>query len=409
MRQGPHPTSLSKMDGLRGIAAIIVVFSHALFWFYPAMHLGERTKGRPMDGIDWFNSPFSFFYRGGFSVSMFFILSGLVLTYSVAKHTDVLLAIRKAALKRYVRLGVPVAASVLIGCALMKLGMFTAPDVLPVPVLSTPYLFQASWDTAARDALYGALALGDSRYNYVLWTIQIELIGSFAIYAGFALFGANSLMYRTFCLIAFFILSSSPNKLAMYSSLFFLGSMLMTFNYQVESHEKRRGALCLVGLFMGIYLAGFHSASASYSGINGFTRIISEYTGYRPSWLLIMPALGALLIVVSVLNAPNTFKVLDSRLMKWLGRTSFSVYLLHTFILVLMGQTFTHYLGMTVQAMLLTLFTTLGITLVVAHIYYLKIDVTAIALANKVSVRLFDKVRPSVPAIPDDRNVAPGA
>ncbi|WP_175405518.1 MULTISPECIES: acyltransferase family protein [unclassified Pseudomonas] len=118
----PPKMDLSKLDGLRGIAAVIVVFSHVLFWFYPAMHLGERTKGRPLDGIEWFQSPFTFFYRGGFSVSMFFILSGLVLTYSISRNPDVLLAVRKAALKRYIRLGVPVGASVIIGCPAHEVG-----------------------------------------------------------------------------------------------------------------------------------------------------------------------------------------------------------------------------------------------------------------------------------------------
>ncbi|BAN55830.1 putative acyltransferase [Pseudomonas putida] len=385
MTSGLQKMSLSKLDGIRGIAAVIVIFSHALFWYYPAMHLGERTKGRPLDGIEWFDSPFSFFYRGGFSVSVFFILSGLVLTYSISRHADVVNSIRKASLKRYIRLGVPVAASVLIGCALMKLGIYEAPKVSPIPVLSTPYLFNATWDGAIRDAIYGALALGDSRYNYVLWTIQIELIGSFAIFAAFALFGGNAFVYRLFCILAFLVLSASTNKTAMYTSLFFLGSMLITFRFNEEKPSIKRTVICMAGLLIGLYLAGFHSASASYEMLNTITRALSAITGYQPSWLLIMPALGGLVILLSVLNAQRTFAVLDSAPMKWLGKLSFSLYLLHTFILVVVAQFFTKHFGMSFPAMIMTLSTTLILTLIASYFFHLKVDLPAITLANKFS------------------------
>lgn len=382
--------SLSKLDGIRGIAAVIVIFSHALFWYYPAMHLGQRTNGRPLDGIEWFDSPFSFFYRGGFSVSMFFILSGLVLTYSISRHTDVLGSIRKASVKRYIRLGVPVAASVLIGCILMKLGVYEAPDISPPPVLSTPYLFNATWNGAIHDAIYGALALGDSRYNYVLWTIQIELIGSFAIFAAFALFGGNSLVYRIFCIAAFLALSASTNKTVMYTSLFFLGSMLITFRFSEEKTSGIRTATCLVGLLVGLYLAGFHSASASYALLGNMTRSLSAVTGYQPSWLLIMPALGGLIILLSVLNAQRAFAVLDCTPMKWLGKLSFSLYLLHTFILVVVAQFFTKHFGIGFASMILTLITTITLTLIASYFFHLKVDLPAITLANKFSSLLLD-------------------
>ncbi|PTU52365.1 acyltransferase [Pseudomonas plecoglossicida] len=391
MTSGLHKMSLSKLDGIRGLAAVIVIFSHALFWYYPAMHLGVRTKGRPLDGIEWFDSPFSFFYRGGFSVSMFFILSGLVLTYSISRHTDVLDSIRKASVKRYIRLGVPVAASVLIGCILMKLGVYEAPNISPTPVLSTPYLFNATWNGAIRDAIYGALALGDSRYNYVLWTIQIELIGSFAIFAAFALFGGNALVYRIFCIAAFLALSASTNKTAMYTSLFFLGSMLITFRFDEEKISATRTAICLIGLFVGLYLAGFHSASASYAILGNMTRSLSAITGYQPSWLLIIPAFGGLIILLSVLNAQRAFAILDSAPMKWLGKLSFSLYLLHTFILVVVAQFFCKHLGMSFAAMTLTLVTTIALTLLASYFFYLKVDLPAIALANKFSSLLLDQ------------------
>lgn len=398
--------SLSKLDGIRGIAAVIVIFSHALFWFYPAMHLGVRTKGRPLDGIEWFDSPFSFFYRGGFSVSMFFILSGLVLTYSISRHADALDSVRRASVKRYIRLGVPVAASVLIGCALMKLGVYEAPTVTPTPVLSTPYLFNATWDSAIRDAIYGALALGDSRYNYVLWTIQIELIGSFAIFAAFALFGGNAFVYRLFCTAAFLALSSSANKTAMYTSLFFLGSILITFRFNEEKPSAIRHAICLIGLLVGLYLAGFHSASASYAMLNDMTRSVTAFTGYQPSWLLIMPAFGGLIILLSVLNAQRTFAILDTAPMKWLGRLSFSLYLLHTFILVMVAQFFTKHFGMSFTAMVMTLSTTLILTFIAAYYFHLKIDLPAISLANKFSSLLLgDRSKSQSPGTSQSRPV----
>lgn len=385
MTNGLQRASLSKLDGIRGLAAIIVVFSHVLFWYYPAMHLGQRTAGRPLDGIEWFESPFSFFYRGGFSVSMFFILSGLVLTYSISKHGDVLDAIRNAAIKRYIRLGIPVAASVLLGCALMKLDLYEATEVSPAPVLSTPYLFNASWATAFRDAIYGALALGDSRYNYVLWTIQIELIGSFAIFAAFALFGTNKAIYRAFCVCAFLVLSASPNKIAMYTSLFFVGSMLITLRFEQDRNNIVKTFISLSGLVLGLYLAGFHPASGAYVSINSATRALSAYTGYQPYWMLIVPAAGGLIILLSVLNSQKIFSVLDSTPMKWLGKLSFSVYLLHTFALVIMGQLFTKHIGMGVISMFLTLASTLVITLIASYLFYLKVDNMAIRLANRFS------------------------
>ncbi len=378
----PPTMNLSKLDGLRGIAATIVIFSHTLFWFLPAVHLGERTKGRPLDGIELFNSPFSFFYRGGFSVSMFFILSGLVLTYSISRKSDVLSAIRKSTLKRYIRLGFPVAISVLIGCLLMFAGVYEAPDISPLPVLSAPYSFTPNWLAAIKDALYGALLFGDSRYNYVLWTIQIELIGSIAVFAGYALCGTNKNIFRIFCVVTFLALSASTNKLAMYTSLFFLGALLTTVEFSQQSTRARK-VLSISGLIFGLYLAGFHSASDSYTAITAFTNFISQNFNYAPSWLAIAPALGGFLIVISILSSDSTYSILDSRPMKWLGKLSFSVYLLHTFVLVIAGQFFTKHFGMTLTALALTLSSTLLITFTLSYFYYKKVDLLSIALAEK--------------------------
>ncbi|WP_175405517.1 MULTISPECIES: acyltransferase [unclassified Pseudomonas] len=266
----------------------------------------------------------------------------------------------------------------------MKLGAFKAPDIAPVPVLSTPYLFEATWPTALRDALFGALALGDSRYNYVLWTIQIELIGSFGIFVGYALFGSNAMIYRTFCVLGFLLLSLCAQKTAMYCSLFFLGSMLVTFHVNEERGPNLvQAILAILGLCSGLYLAGYHPASHAYTWITEFSRNLSDSTGYRPAWFVIIPALGGLFILLSVLSCQRLFRLLESAPIRLLGKLSFSIYLLHTFILVIAGQFFTQHLGLGLSAMLMTLIATLTVTLLASYFFHLKVDVPAISLSNR--------------------------
>ena len=177
----------------------------------------------------------------------------------------------------------------------------------------------------------------------------------------------------------------------MYTSLFFVGSMLITFRFEQARNNIVKTLISLSGLVLGLYLAGFHPASGAYVSINSATRALSAYTGYQPYWMLIVPAAGGLIILLSVLNSQKIFSVLDSTPMKWLGKLSFSVYLLHTFALVITGQLFTKHLGMGVISMFLTLASTLFITLIASYLFYLKVDNMAIRLANRFSAVLLGR------------------
>ncbi len=64
-------------------------------------------------------------------------------------------------------------------------------------------------------------------------------------------------------------------------------------------------------------------------------------------------------------------------------KLSFSVYLLHTFVLVIAGQFFSKHFGMTLAALALTLSSTLLITFTLSYFYYKKVDLLSIALAEK--------------------------
>ena len=82
---------LRYLEGIRGLAAIIVVLHHYILAFYPAMSSANETQIH--NETSYFEEvmaqiPLNIFYNGGFAVCIFFILSGYVLSnnYHQNKH-----------------------------------------------------------------------------------------------------------------------------------------------------------------------------------------------------------------------------------------------------------------------------------------------------------------------------------
>lgn len=92
------------LDSIRGVAAVVVMMSHLILGFYPVIYIGTDHVVTPWVRV-W--------YQGDFAVTLFFVLSGFVLSLSFL-HTKNIESLRSAAVRRYWRLVVPVAASVLI-------------------------------------------------------------------------------------------------------------------------------------------------------------------------------------------------------------------------------------------------------------------------------------------------------
>lgn len=70
---------LLALEGLRGVAAIVVVIFHALLIFYEYMIFGPSATSvqhMPLED-NLFASPLRIFFAGTFAVAIFFVLSGV--------------------------------------------------------------------------------------------------------------------------------------------------------------------------------------------------------------------------------------------------------------------------------------------------------------------------------------------
>lgn len=190
-----HPTSY--LDGLRGVAALLVLHSHFLTnWFYP---LRSGYLNSVSDTYIMQLPILRLFYAGRASVAVFFVISGFVLSYKPllllrqgGEKAKVLEVLGSSVFRRGVRLWVPIVLGTLISALLANKDLYTPVpgrgELLP-PVLPTLreqlwhwygdlWGFSFPWKSGGVD---GNGAAGFA-YNGHLWTIPIEFYGSIVVF-----------------------------------------------------------------------------------------------------------------------------------------------------------------------------------------------------------------------------------
>ncbi|MFJ7729607.1 acyltransferase family protein, partial [Neobacillus sp. NPDC097160] len=235
---------LNYLDGLRGLAAFIVVIHHYTNGFYPAYGGNEIAK-----------SPISILYDGNFSVCVFFVLSGFVLSgkYFKTKNPEVLIA---SATKRYFRLLFPVMFSIFLAYVFLRMNLFSYKDevagITGSGWLASFYNFDANFVEMLKQGLYKVFLFGEASYNTNLWTIYLEFFGSFLTFAFLALFG--KLKKRYFVYIILFYVFYQDYYLA-----FLLGVILSDIYHSEEAKKlliKNKVLLFLI-FIVSIYFGSY--------------------------------------------------------------------------------------------------------------------------------------------------------
>ena len=315
------------VESIRGWACFMVILSHLSLIFYPYLHsFGEKADSTIYQIQSFIHeSPFSFFYSGTSAVFIFFVLSGFILTKVALKEGSRPQKILSMSLKRYPRLMIPVLTSCLIAYA-----SFCIFDITNNDLGDWIKRLGSNKDYSLVDAVYSGMIdvflSGKSAYNIVLWTMKIELIGSFIIY----ILCLNRMTLKiplllggvgvvTFIAIALNIIN---DELGLGLTSFFGGYLLSIYGRKISYQ------VALIIAALGVYLGGAHNTSSSYSLLHNF---LGPYT------YLLCNFMSGFFIVYAIIFNDKLNHLFSGKISTFMGKVSFSVYLIHIPILSTLG------------------------------------------------------------------------
>ena len=335
---------------MRGVAALTVVFSHALIGFDFAFYDGVATPGHNPGNAELAGWPFLLPLTGNYAVGVFFVLSGFVLAASFSRTRLSAVALT---VKRTLRLGIPILAVSLFAWAIVASGLAFNAEAQPITQswwLGKQTPPAADFITALRDGVYGALIglPNATDYDSSLWTMSIEFMGSLLLIVVFFAMrpfrghrNANGWL-----IVAFLAIGVLGHFL--YLCLFAFGAALRLANLR----DRLKGLRGLNWTMAALLIAGVFLGTIPYAQTRGpwldwlvAHALVHEQSGWQAQdgpfrgipdatfW----HAAGALLTIIAVDNWPPLRTLLNRPTAQFLGKISFPLYLLHVPVLLSVG------------------------------------------------------------------------
>lgn len=382
------------LESLRGVAAFVVVLAHFAVGFYPALWWAQAEYVHTKNSLEVLVSgtPLNLLYNGSFSVSIFFVLSGFVLTYRFFRDRSTRMALLPVFAKRYTRLLFPIIFSSALAYLLLALSWLSPSELSEITRsswLKGFWTFEPDLAGLLRESFLDAYFTARVTYNSVLWTMRWEFFGSLIVFAFVVLFG-RARRRDWYYLLAVLVFRRS------YYLAFILGMVLadvVTRDRNLFTRIRHKGyyaALLCAGLLLGSYPVDRPVAGTLYEGLEGFARVQTYQI------------IGATLIMISLLNSRRLQALFSRGPLVFLGRISFSLYVLH-FILMgsLSSALFIRFSAwMTYHtAFLLTAAVSLPIMIFLAHLMQISIDERGVRASRIVYRAMESWMRTGVTAI----------
>jgi len=347
-----------ELDSLRGIAATMVVLSH----FFGATH----STGRQEDLLRILVYPLK---NGEAAVALFFLLSGFVLSLSAWRGKPQSYSV--FIVRRICRIYLPY----LFGLALSVLGasIFASHKVSGLSEWFYPtWTGPVDWILVLKHILFIGPRFNVREFNFAFWTLIIEMRVSiilpfFLLLMRRLSFGGMWLV----CAMTFIIgvvceFRLTPLQILGWTSFFIAGAIVARAVNLESRHLSRifsRRSVTLLSL--AIFLFGGRLEPILH---------LSGLLGRVPS------AVGGLATICAALYNRELRSVLNTRALQFMGRISYSLYLLHVTVLY---TTFHLFYGFVPKTIIFVLY--MGGNLVLATISYKLIELPSIELGRRLT------------------------
>jgi peptidoglycan/LPS O-acetylase OafA/YrhL len=378
---GGKKAKIKSLEGLRGVAAMIVVFSHLKITFFSNLHLSAAGVAGDLG-----NRFLGGLTNGFFSVWLFWLMSGFVLSLKIHSERDPVLAIarvREATIKRYPRLLPPVLVSVLIAWLLLVSGLMSNELLGKALQLSESgwprqfFRFESSLMGALKGGAWQAFFIYDpSRsYNPVLWTMEKEFYGSIFLFGGLAVFG--KWRFRGWAYLLTVVVN---HKLGLnWLNSFVIGGLLCDIYVNAEKVRYRYGALAeeLSKIFRPRVVTSIL-----------FVVVVLAMVGPPEKGSDVIYLLSATAMTAFVVWDANASRFLGASIFVFLGKISFGVYLMHLPVIFSIGHPIYQFCSVSVPgegAKALACIALTGLSLVAGWGLWYVADRPVVALISRLS------------------------
>ena len=338
------------LDALRGLAALLVVITHYLAATYPYAVFATPSE-YPMQHAweRWMHfPPLSLLSAAHFAVCLFFVLSGYVLSLNLIGRRANGRRVLGAMIKRPFRLGGLTLFSLFAGALLWNTGWLYNLDAARLS--GSEHWLGTFWNGEFDLSVFvRALLSGHAgaEYNPPLWTLRIELIGSFLVFLSLLLINHFSYWLRSVCLLLLLFA-----LLDQYYAGFAIGMLLADAHQQLEKRASMQARarhtntgqeratqtrFSKLHLRAGLWLLGVTALlGASYPYYASDTLWLELQARGWPNLSALgsqVSMLAATLVFLFVLLSPAMQVLLNHKALTWLGDISFALYVLHFLLL----------------------------------------------------------------------------
>ncbi len=312
-------------EPIRGIAALIVAMMHSFFVLIPTSSFHGSYLIAKIPQI---------VFNGFAAVTVFFILSGIVLGLALDRYPGGLFSKWiQFQISRFFR----IYPMIFVVTAIISMYLMMFHQIKNYPVVTDWfnrfYQSELDWNLALKNLL-----LIDVSLNPVAWTLMVE-VGMAIIFPLMHSFARRNSRTENIAIVFALILVALQADLL---KRLFPNMPYVNFSVLLLSHAYQ--------FYMGLILPSFVSGNKWLSCLEGnyskyfiitgsiliTARVAAQFIGIGGGWAVLIESVAAALLLLPFCNFNSDlvrFRILEIRIIKWLGRISYSFYLWHFVIL----------------------------------------------------------------------------